>query len=92
MKRSTTLFPLQYQRHHKFQFLQKLSCQKPYWDQGRLSSLVNKQVAVLAVLCSRTLPLGGIQARYFPPPQKLKEIHSSKEFSFIASLREVILQ
>ena len=26
------------------QFLQKLSCQKPYWDQARLSSLVNKQV------------------------------------------------
>ena len=24
------------------QFLQKLSCQKPYWDQARLSSLVNK--------------------------------------------------
>ena len=26
------------------QFLQKLSCQKPYQDQARLSSLVNKQV------------------------------------------------
>ena len=32
------------QRLHKSQFLQKLSCQKPYWDQARLSSLVNKQV------------------------------------------------
>ena len=26
------------------QFLQKLSRQKPYWDQARLSSLVNEQV------------------------------------------------
>ena len=30
---------------HKSQFLQKLSCPKLYWDQARLSSLVNKQVA-----------------------------------------------
>ena len=29
---------------HKSHFLQKLSSQKPYWDQARLSSLVNKQV------------------------------------------------
>ena len=28
----------------KSQFLQKLSCPKPYWDQPRLSSLVNNQV------------------------------------------------
>ena len=28
---------------HKSNFLQKLSCQKPYWDHARLSSLVNKQ-------------------------------------------------
>ena len=28
------------------QFLQKPSCQKPYWDQARLSSLVNKQVGL----------------------------------------------
>ena len=45
MKRSTTLFPLSKQRLHKSQFLQKLSCQKPYWDQARFSSLINKQVA-----------------------------------------------
>ena len=43
MKRSTTLSPLSKQRLHKSQFLQKLSCQKPHWDQARLSSLVNKQ-------------------------------------------------
>ena len=36
---------LSQQRLHKIPFLQKLSCQKPYWDQVRLSSLVNKQVA-----------------------------------------------
>ena len=29
-------------------FLQKVSCQKPYWDQARLPSLVNKQVALVA--------------------------------------------
>ena len=45
MKRSTSLFPPSKQRVHKSQFLQKLSCQKPYWDQARLSSLVYKQVA-----------------------------------------------
>ena len=39
MKRSTTLFPLSKQRHNKSQFLQKLSCQKPYWDQATLSGL-----------------------------------------------------
>ena len=46
MKRSTTLFPTSKQRLHKSQFLQKLSCQTPYWDHAILSSLVNKQVAV----------------------------------------------
>ena len=44
MKRNTTLFPPSKQMLHKSQFLQKLTCQKPYWDQARLSSLVNKQV------------------------------------------------
>ena len=34
------------QRLHKLRFLQKLGCQKPCWDQARLSSLVNKQVAI----------------------------------------------
>ena len=29
---------------HKLEFLQKQGCQKPWWDQARLSSLVNKQV------------------------------------------------
>ena len=38
------LLPSQ-QRFHKLCFLQKLCCQKPCWDQARLSSLVNKQVA-----------------------------------------------
>ena len=27
------------------QFLQKLSSQKPFWDEARLSSLVNKRLA-----------------------------------------------
>ena len=35
------LLPSQ-QRLHKLRFLQKLGCQKPCWDQARLSSLVNK--------------------------------------------------
>ena len=50
IKRSTTLFPPSKQRLHKSQFLQKLSCQKPYWDQARLSSLVNKPVAMYRLL------------------------------------------
>ena len=40
------------QRLHKLQFLQKLGCQKPCWVQARLSSLVNKQVALSSLLCS----------------------------------------
>ena len=31
-------------RLQKLRFLQKLGCQKPYWDQTGLSSLVNEQV------------------------------------------------
>ena len=38
-------FPLK-QRLHKSQILPTLSFQKPYWDQARLSSLVNKQVDI----------------------------------------------
>ena len=34
------------QRLHKSQFLQKVGCQKPCWDQAGLFSLVNKQVAL----------------------------------------------
>ena len=41
-------FSLSKQWLPKSQFLQKLSCQKPYWEQARLSSLVYKQV----VLCT----------------------------------------
>ena len=37
------LLPSQ-QRLHELHFMQKLGCQKPCWDQARLSSLVNKQV------------------------------------------------
>ena len=33
---STTRFPQSKQRLHKIQFLQKLGCQKPCWDQARL--------------------------------------------------------
>ena len=39
MQKSTTQFPPLIQRLHKLEVLQKLSCQKPYWDQARLSSL-----------------------------------------------------
>ena len=42
MKRRTTLLPQSKERLHKLRFLQKLGCQKPCWDQARLSSLVNK--------------------------------------------------
>ena len=41
---ATSVFPSQ-QSLHKLRFLQKLGCQKPCWDQARLSSVVNKQVA-----------------------------------------------
>ena len=46
MQRSTTLFLPSRQRLHKSQFLQKVSCQKLYWHQARLSSLINNQVNV----------------------------------------------
>ena len=48
MKINTTLFPPSQQRLHKLCFMQKLGCQKPCWEQARLSSLVNKQVSILA--------------------------------------------
>ena len=44
MQRNPTLVLPSEQRLHKLQFLQELGCQKPCWDQARLSSLVNKQV------------------------------------------------
>ena len=51
MQRSPTLFPPSQQRLHKLQFLKKLGCQKPYWDQATLSSLVNKQVVEIRSSC-----------------------------------------
>ena len=51
MQRSLTLFPPSQQRLHKLQFLKKLGCQKPYWDQARLSSLVNKPVVEIRSSC-----------------------------------------
>ena len=45
MPSSPTLVPPSQQRLHKSQFLHKVSCQKFCWDQARLSSLINKQVA-----------------------------------------------
>ena len=45
IKRTPPCFPPSKQRVHKSHFLQKLSCQKPYWDKARLSSLVDKQAA-----------------------------------------------
>ena len=50
IKRSTTLFPPSKLRLHKSQFWQKLSGQKPVWDEGTLSSLVNKQDALTLFL------------------------------------------
>ena len=44
MKRNSFLVLPSKQRLNKLHFLQKLGCQKPCWDQARLSSLVNKQV------------------------------------------------
>ena len=44
-KRKSTLVLPSKQRFHKLRFLPKLGCQKPCWDQARLSSLVNKEVA-----------------------------------------------
>ena len=46
---------------HKSQFLQKLSCQKPYWDHARLSSLVNKHVISPVIHSARP--------SYLPPPR-----------------------
>ena len=40
------------QRLHNLRFLPKLGCQKHCWDQGRLSSLVNKQVNVVRIYAS----------------------------------------
>ena len=42
----SNLVPPSQQRLHKSQFLKKLGCQKPCLDLARLSSLVNKQVAL----------------------------------------------
>ena len=46
--------PHQFPYHNKGfinpRFVQKLGCQTPCWDQARLSSLVNKQVAPLVAL------------------------------------------
>ena len=46
MQTTPTIFVPSQQRLHKLRYLQKLGCQKPCWDQARLSesSLVNKQV------------------------------------------------
>ena len=44
-RNTTSLLPSQ-QRLHKLHFLQKLGCQKPCWDQAKLSSKVNKQVGL----------------------------------------------
>ena len=42
MRKMNGLLPTAQHRLHKLWFLQKLSCQKPCWDQDRLSSLVYK--------------------------------------------------
>ena len=43
MQRNPTLVLPSQQMFHKLGFVQKLGCQKPCWDQARLSSLLNKQ-------------------------------------------------
>ena len=45
MNTNPTLFLPSQQSLDELRFLLKLGCQKPWWDQARLSSLVNKQVA-----------------------------------------------
>ena len=47
MQRNSTLVLQSYKRLHKLCFLQKQGCQKPCWDQARLSSLVNNQVVTV---------------------------------------------
>ena len=54
MNRSTKLLPPSKQRLPKSQFLQKQSPQKSYWDQARLSILVNKQVAPVYVWSAKS--------------------------------------
>ena len=44
MQRNPTLVLPSKLKLHKLHFLQKLSCQKPCWDQATLSSLENKQI------------------------------------------------
>ena len=44
MEEGLSLFPNQNKGCINSQFLQKLGCLKPYWNQARLSSLVSKQV------------------------------------------------
>ena len=46
MQKNSILVLPSKQRLQNLCFLQKLGCQKPCWDQARLSSLVNKQVGV----------------------------------------------
>ena len=62
MQRSTIQFPPLNQKFHKSQFLQKLSCQKPYWDQARLSSLINKQVATIGVTADGVAKVGKVRS------------------------------
>ena len=47
MHTTPTIFVPSQQRLHKLRFLQKLGCQKPCWDQAKLSSRVDKQVVTL---------------------------------------------
>ena len=48
-------------------FLQKLGCQKPCWDQARLSSLINKQVGadVVVGLAASAVAVLGLVASAF---------------------------
>ena len=72
MKRNSILVLPSKQRLHKLCFLQKLGCQKPCWDQTRLSSLVNKQVAFRQVHNSGRHQRHGLSLWFQPCPRRPK--------------------
>ena len=49
-RQAQSWFPFHSKGFINLQFLQKVGCQKPCWDQARLSSLVNKQVANMSAM------------------------------------------
>ena len=72
-----SLFPPSKQSLHNSQLLQKLSCQKPCWDEARLFSLVNEQVGsdVAVVSSSHTVIRGLVNLK--EPYMKVKNRFSA---------------